>query len=48
MSRFYRLRFQAILCGGTALVREWGRIGVSDISLRVSGKMRPAQIIHAK
>jgi predicted DNA-binding WGR domain protein len=27
MFRFYRLRFQPILWGGTALVREWGSIG---------------------
>ena len=27
MFRFYRLRFQPILWGGTALVREWGGIG---------------------
>jgi predicted DNA-binding WGR domain protein len=27
MFRFCRLRFQPILWGGTALVREWGCIG---------------------
>ncbi len=27
MFRFYRLRFQPILWGGTALVGEWGSIG---------------------
>jgi predicted DNA-binding WGR domain protein len=27
MFRFYRLRLQPILWGGTALVREWGSIG---------------------
>jgi predicted DNA-binding WGR domain protein len=26
MFRFYRLRFQPVLWGGTALVREWGSI----------------------
>ncbi len=27
MFRFYRLRFQPVLWGGTALVREWGSMG---------------------